>query len=290
MASGRSPHHLVGNRPTSWFEPAHAGWANGWSASSVVSTIRAQGLGVQVGEDEREVEAQVELVAGRTVEAGDLPEVEDPGLADQDPRRIERVGDPAPVAVDLVHLGAVHVVDLALAAAADVLGIVVRRGGVVAQLAVLDETVRHVDAEPRDPPIEPEPEDAPRTRGARPRSTSRGPAAPPGSCAGSTGRSARRAPTPARRTPSASCWAASRRAAGRARRTIPGARRPGTTERRRTTGGGRWCGSARGRGSPGCLGTPRPRPADRASPGRRAPDGRRGSPRRRTPNPDPGTA
>ena len=249
----------------------------------------AQGLGVQVGEDEREVEAQVELVAGLTVEAGDLPEVEDPGLADQDPRRIGRVGDPSPVAVDLVHLGAVHVVDLALAAAADVLGIVVRRSGVVAQLAVLDEAVRHVDAEPGDPAVEPEPEDllelaahvlvppvqirllhqevvqvvlaGPLVELPRPPAEDREPVV------------GRRAVGP---------WVA------------PHVPPPvlgvaGTTGRRRTTGGRRWCGSARGRGSPGCLATPRPRPGDRGSPGRRAPDGRRGSPRRRTPSPGPAT-
>ena len=147
-----------------------------------------------------------------------------------------RVGDLPPVAVDPVHLGAVDVVAPGAGRGGGRPRVVAVAGGLSRSSASLYEAVRHVDAEPGDPPVEPEPQDRVELRGARPRSTSSGPAAPAGSCAGSTGRSAHRAPTPARRRPRASCWAASRRAAGRAtrssRRCSASRPRPGVDEPR----------------------------------------------------------
>ena len=54
-----------------------------------------QGIGFELGEQEGEVEPQVELVA-LAVEGGQLGDVEDVGLAQQETGRPVGVGDPAP--------------------------------------------------------------------------------------------------------------------------------------------------------------------------------------------------
>ena len=81
-------------------------------------------------------------------------------LADEDAGRVVAVGDRAPAAQHVVHLGPVRVVD---AGAGPCICTYqwssVGRRRVVAQLAVLDDRVAHVDAEPGDAAVEPEAQD-----------------------------------------------------------------------------------------------------------------------------------
>jgi len=107
---------------------------------------------------EREVEGEMELIVRPVVRRHHL-EIEDVRLADQEPRRLVAVGDRPPAPKDVVHLGAVHAVDAALAEAAELGWVVVAERKVVAELAVLDDRVRDVDPEAGDAPVEPEPED-----------------------------------------------------------------------------------------------------------------------------------
>ena len=108
---------------------------------------------------EQEVERQVELVLAPAVERDQLVEVEHVGLADQDPLLLEAVAERAPAPQHVVDLGAVHGELLLEAALAHERVVVLGRGGLVAQLAVVDDAVRHVDAEAGDPALEPEAQD-----------------------------------------------------------------------------------------------------------------------------------
>ncbi len=58
--------------------------------------------------DEAEVEREVELVVPRSVVPGPALDVENVCLADEDAGWVVGVGEPAPVAQDLVGLGSVH--------------------------------------------------------------------------------------------------------------------------------------------------------------------------------------
>ena len=119
----------------------------------------AEGVGLERREDEREVERQLQLVAV-PVEGGDLADVEHVGLTDEEPRRVVGVADAAPAAQHLVHLGSTGVVHAALTL--EPVHPVLGAGGrwVVAKQSVLDDHVAHVDAEPGDTTVEPEPQDA----------------------------------------------------------------------------------------------------------------------------------
>src|SRR5207244_11327410 len=94
------------------------------------------------------------------VEGRPVGRLMDPGLADQQARRIVVLGDLAPVLEDLVHLRPTPAIDRTLAEAAEERRVPGLRRRVVAQLPGLDETVGHVAADAGDPPVDPEPEDA----------------------------------------------------------------------------------------------------------------------------------
>ena len=167
-------------------------------------------------------------------------------LADEDARRVVLLGELPPPPQYVVHLGATGVELLALAAHLHVPVVVGSRGRVVAQLAVLDDRVRDVEAEPGDAAVEPEAQDVvervahllvpPVEVGLR----------RAGSCSGSTARCARRTSTPARRGSNAVHPVVRRRAVGlRVGPHVPVAvrGRRATNARRGTTGADRSCGS-----------------------------------------------
>ena len=148
---GEAAHVVVRPRP--------GGLRPGWQRGLGGSHDPPERLGAEVGEDQREVEAEVKLVAAGSVEARELLGLEDPGLGDEDPMRIVAVGDRPPAAIDLVHLRTVQVVDLPLSPPADLGGVVSGGRRVVAELRVVDQPVRDIDPEARDAPVEPEPQD-----------------------------------------------------------------------------------------------------------------------------------
>ena len=111
--------------------------------------------GLEVAEVERRVQFVGSLVPGQALGVGH------PGLAAEDPRRLELVGDGAPLAVDVVDAVLVPercLGDVGVEHRRVVLG--VRLGvGEVGQALLLDQPVGHVDAEAVDPPLEPEAQD-----------------------------------------------------------------------------------------------------------------------------------
>ena len=99
-----------------------------------------------MGQHERERE--IELVAVAEV-AGPLLDLEGVGLAEKEPRRVVRLRERPPRAQDIVRLRPEHRVAAAHAEPGD--------HGIVAQLEILVDRVRDVDAETGDAAIEPEP-------------------------------------------------------------------------------------------------------------------------------------
>ena len=131
-----------------WWAPNQAGSVQGAVDHGPHLRRRPRGLEVV------EVEGGVQLVGSQV--GGQCLVGVDPDLPDERPRRVVGVGDRAPLPPDLVNarliplrerhdLAERRVQSTALA------GVRVSRG--------LDQTVGHVDAEPVDVPVEPEPQD-----------------------------------------------------------------------------------------------------------------------------------
>ena len=157
-APGSSSAHRVGKRGTSWLLPVHTRLQPSGMSASVRSITLPERRRLERRLHERDVEREVQLVAG-AVERDDVVDRGQERLADEHPRRVVGVGDRAEPAMHVVHLGPALVVDGPLAAHLLQDRVVVGRRRVVAQLAVLDDHVRDVDAEPGDAAVEPEPQD-----------------------------------------------------------------------------------------------------------------------------------
>ena len=234
------------------------------------------------GRGEREIEGEVELLTLAVV-AGEVGKISGPGLADQHTLRLVRIGDRPPPSQHLVHLRAVHAVDLEAflgrgRVEAD------RSDGIVAQETVLHDGVGDVDPEAGDPTVEPGAEDRVerlahvvvppvqvrllREEVVQVVLTRRAVEGPRGT--------AERAPPIVRRA-----------AVGGGIGPdvpVPVLEPRARAARRGTTDADRSCGSARDRGSRGCRGVPPLRSAGREPRHRRGPARRRGSRRRRTPS------
>ena len=113
---------------------------------------------VELRVQEHEVEREVQLVVV-AVERAELVGIEHVGLADEHAVRVVAVGERAPPAQHVVHLGPARVVDAAQPAHLHPPVVVLGGGRVVAQVAVLDDRVAHVDAEAGDAAVEPEAQD-----------------------------------------------------------------------------------------------------------------------------------
>ena len=131
----------------------------------------AQLGGVELGVQQHEVEREVELVAV-AVEARERFRFEHVRLADEDALGFVALGERPPSPHHVVHLGPARGVHGPEPHHLRVPVIVVRGARVVAQLRVLDDRVRHVDAEARNPAVEPEPQDVVERVDAPLRSTS----------------------------------------------------------------------------------------------------------------------
>ena len=83
----------------SWLDAVHTGHSPAGSLASVSADHVGQVLGRERGEDEREVERELQLVA-LAVERGQRAEIADPGFAEQQPRGRVAVRDLPPVPVD----------------------------------------------------------------------------------------------------------------------------------------------------------------------------------------------
>jgi hypothetical protein len=110
----------------------------------------AQGAGGERRVEEREVEGEVELVVVRSVEGGHLVHVQHVRLSDEQAPRLVPVGERTPAPDHLV--GSVDVRRREQRHATS--------GGCVPEAEVLDRPVDDVDAEARDPAVEPEAQDA----------------------------------------------------------------------------------------------------------------------------------
>ena len=188
--------------------PVHTGHAPPAAAPRSPSTTARSCAGVEVGEDEREVERQVQLVAPVAVEPHQLARGR--ARTSRPPGSARRVA-PA-IARQRRRRRAPRAGSCCTPAAARARGPAGGRRGVggrvVAQLAVLDDRVRDVDPEARHAAVEPEAQDVvellahllvpPVQVGLR----------RAGSCAGSTGPWPRRASTRAPPKFETSCWAA----------------------------------------------------------------------------------
>ena len=108
-------------------------------------------------EHERHVEREVQLVLAVPVEAPERLQVEYPRLAEE--HGPIRVGDRPPPPQHIVRLGPVHAEVRAQTVPADARMVRLEGDGVIPQRAILDERMRDVDPETRDPPVEPEPHD-----------------------------------------------------------------------------------------------------------------------------------
>ena len=192
---------VVGRRP-------HRAGPGGQRARASRPTTPDRSARGERGEHEREVERELQLVVV-AVERGQAGQVAHPGLAEQQPRRrrSRRRSAASPGTRRASRAGSrCRPARWPNRPAERVRGWSSRR--VVAQLRVLVQAVRHVDAEPGHAAVEPEPEDLVELLGA-PR------ARPPVQVglagqehgAGSTGRSARRASRRSARSRRASCSA-----------------------------------------------------------------------------------
>src|SRR5437016_5577577 len=104
---------------------------------------------------QHEVEGEVQLVAG-AVEGREGLRFQHVRLSDEDARWVVALGDLAPTPEHVMHLGTTRVVYRSLPHHPHVP--VVFGGGrrVVAQLAIFDDRMTHVDPETRDTAVEPE--------------------------------------------------------------------------------------------------------------------------------------
>ena len=254
----------VASRPASWLEPVQTGHDAAGSPASTPSTIARSGCGLELRVHEQEVEGEVELVLAlrrRTASAAR-------GRARRSPPRGSAAGPAASATArqrrSTSWTSGRFIENTCLFPRAWISGwssAVADR--VVAQLAVLDDAVRDVDAPAGDPAVEPEAQDLVERLAHL--------LAPPVEVGlgrqevvqVELARRPRRASTPGRRTSSASCWAASRRASGPPTRRSRGAARRGRRARPGTTRGGRWCGWGRGRAARGCRAGPPRRSARR---------------------------
>ena len=110
-------------------------------------------------EDERHVEGEMQLVLPAPVEARQRLEVEHPGLAEQHAPRVVPIGDRPPPPDHIVRLGPVHAEVRAQTVAADAGMVRVEGRRIVPEGSILDEGMCDVDPEPRDPSVEPEPQE-----------------------------------------------------------------------------------------------------------------------------------
>ena len=108
---------------------------------------------------EQEVEREVELVVAAAVVRDQLVEVEHVRLPHQRPLRLLRVRQLAPAAQHVVHLRPVHREHAPEAELLHLRVVVLGHGGVVAQLAVLDDRVADVDPPAGDAARVPEAQD-----------------------------------------------------------------------------------------------------------------------------------
>ena len=246
------------------------------------ATARARRTAAKI---EREVERQLQLVV-LPVERGERASSH-PGLAQQQPRRRVAVGDRAPVPEDGVRLRPVGAVHRPLAEPAGQRAVAAAAGR--RAVRVLVEAVRDVDAEPGDPPVEPEPEDLAelRVHGGLPPVQVRLAGQEIVQVVLAAGVVERQADWP---VASASCWGPAARRRGQPTRSTHGAPSPGPPGRPRTRGERCWCGWAPGPAAPACPAGPPPPPAGPGRPSCRGRDARQGSRRRRSPSPDRATA